>query len=162
MIPNDYIITTRRCRLRRPGLADIPHVFSATREPGFNDGMLWDPPKGMDELREPFNASLRAWDSGQAFSFTIEGIASGDFIGRISIRKQQEDGVWNLGFWTHPKHQGCGFMTEVIGVILAFAFNRLNAIRIEACHAIWNKPSQRVLEKNGMTFVHWHPIGAEN
>jgi [ribosomal protein S5]-alanine N-acetyltransferase len=42
---------------------------------------------------------------------------------------------------------------------MEFGFDRLGAIRIEASHALWNKGSQRVLEKIGMKFIEYIPQG---
>lgn len=121
--------------------------------------MLWDPPESEEELRKPYEANIKAWDAGDAYTFTIESTRTGEFIGRISIRRQAEENVWNLGFWTHPRHQGCGYMTETVEAIIAFGFSDLKASRIEACCALWNRASERVLAKNGMSFVRHIPKG---
>jgi len=101
-LPLSFQLVKRRCRLRLPDQADIPHVFSATRYAGFNDGMLWDPPVSEDELRGPLERNLEAWKSGEAFTFTIEKKEERTFVGRISIRPTPDKGVWNIGFWIHP------------------------------------------------------------
>jgi len=36
------------------------HIWSASRYPGFNDGMVWDTPTSMDDLTEPLRRSLKA------------------------------------------------------------------------------------------------------
>ena len=63
-----------------------------------------------------------------------------------------EEQVWNVGFWTHPDSQSQGIMTEVLSGILKFGFEDLSAVRIEACHVIWNKASEKVLKKNGFEY----------
>jgi [ribosomal protein S5]-alanine N-acetyltransferase len=157
VISRDLTIKTARCLLRCPSVEDIPHVFSATRFAGFNDGMQWEAPETIDELDEPLRGSLLAWDEGKIFSFTIAEPASNSLLGRIGIRKTDRLDVWNLGFWTHPEHQGKGYMTESVLAILEFGFSRLDAIQIEASYALWNKSSQRVLEKVGMKAVAYIP-----
>ncbi|TBR57915.1 hypothetical protein B4U84_18315 [Westiellopsis prolifica IICB1] len=148
-----YRINTERCILRCVCEQDIPYVFSATRFKGFNNGMLWEAPQSIEELNEPLKRSLQAWDSGSAYTFTIESVNKGIFLGRISIRKDETEGVWNIGFWTHPEHQRQGYMTEAAKAIIEFGFTVLNAIRIEACHALWNIGSEKVLTRIGMKFV---------
>jgi [ribosomal protein S5]-alanine N-acetyltransferase len=159
IIPKDFTIQTARCLLRYPWKDDIPHVFSATRIVGFTDGMVWEPPGNIDELYKPLQENLLAWEAGTAFVFTITALHSKTFIGRISIRQSEQMDVWNIGFWTHPEHQRQGYMTESAQALMDFGFNQLGAIRIEASHAIWNKGSQRVLEKIGMKFVGYIPQG---
>ena len=157
-----YQINTERCILRCVSEQDIPYVFSATRFLGFNDGMLWEPPQSIEELHEPLQRNLQAWESGLAYTFTIECSNTGTFLGRISIRKHNEvDNAWNLGFWTHPEHQRQGYMTEAAKTILDFGFTVLQANHIQAYHALWNTGSEKVLKRIGMKFVRYIPQGFE-
>jgi [ribosomal protein S5]-alanine N-acetyltransferase len=159
IISRDFTIQTARCLLRCPIEEDIPHIFSATHVAGFNDGMLWDPPATIDELHEPLRENLLAWEAGTAFTFTITALHLKIFLGRIGIRQSEQVNVWNIGFWTHPEHQRQGYMTESAQTLMQFGFDQLGAIRIEASHALWNKGSQRVLEKVGMKFIEYVPQG---
>lgn len=152
-LPKSFTINTRRCRLRLPSEADLPHVFEATRTPGFNDGMTWDAPRSPADLREPFKRQLDTWASGEAYTFSIVLRSSGQFVGRIAIRKTATPGVWNVGFFTVPRQQGKGYMSEAVAAILALGFETLNADRIEARHATWNEASGKVLARAGMKRV---------
>ena len=158
-LPKTHIIETDRCRLRIVSIEDIPHVFSATRHAGFNDGMLWDPPDSIDDLGESYNKSVERWEQGKAYSFTIEEKESGFFVGRIDVRSEEKKNVWSVGFWTHPEKQGRGFASEALRPIIDLAFSLLGATRVEACYAVWNIASKRVLEKVGMSFVKHIPEG---
>ena len=145
--------------MRIPTERDIPHVFSATRFAGFNDGMPWDAPVSEDELRGPLQRSLEAWKEGRGYSFAIEAGGGPEFFGRISIRKTPQPGTWNIGFWLHPEQQGKGLMTEAARAVVSLGFGRLEAEAIEACHAVWNTKSRRVLERLEMTEVEYLPEG---
>lgn len=159
-LPKTHRIYTPRCILRCPNKEDIAHIFSATRFKGFNDGMLWDAPKSIEELYEPLQRNLQAWDSASAYSFTIDSVNTNVFIGRVVIVKNKEvDGVWKIGYWIHPERQGQGYMTEVVAAILEFGFTVLGAKRIEAFHAVWNTASEKVLKKNNFKFVRHIPQG---
>ncbi len=156
-VPLDFTITTARCRLRCPSAADIPDIFSATRLAGFNDGMQWEPPDSIDELDQPLCDNLADWAAGTTYCLTIADPTTDRLIGRIGIRKTKHAGIWNLGFWTHPEHQGKGYMTEAATAVIEFGFEQLGAARIEASYALWNKASQRTLEKVGMRIVRYIP-----
>jgi [ribosomal protein S5]-alanine N-acetyltransferase len=158
-ILKSHKIETKRCLLRIASREDIPHILSATRHNGFNNGMRWDPPAADTELEEPYKKNIAAWEDGAAYCFTIEKRGSMEFIGRIVIRREDGNGIWSLGFWTHPIHQGKGFMAEAVAPIVGFGFSSLSASSIEACHALWNKASERVLLKVGMHFVRHIPQG---
>ncbi len=159
MLPlaDSFVLVTSRCLLRQPGEQDMAAIFDATRQPGFNDGMMWEPPATMDDLRTPLAEGLAAWRAGTAYNFTIEHRQTGEFLGRISIRSSTKAtdplGLWNIGFFLHPRHQGQGYMREAGRAILKLGFETLDATEIEAFHAIWNKASQSVLHALGMTFT---------
>lgn len=121
--------------------------------------MLWDPPNSEYELVAPYENNVKAWAEDSAYCFTIETKEPLAFVGRISIRKKEEKNLWDLGFWTHPKRQGKGYMSEAVQAVIGFGFLELQASRIVACHALWNKPSERVLKKSGMTFIKHIPEG---
>lgn len=115
--------------------------------------MLWDPPDSEEELREPLERNLKAWSAGQAFNFTIERREDREFVGRVSIRPTPDPEVWDIGFWTHPRLQRQGFMTEAAQAVVDFGFEKLGAKAIVARHATWNTASRRVLEHIGMREV---------
>jgi len=152
-IPKTQILKTPGFLLRIPNTSDIPHVYSATKYKGFNDGMLWNPPEKEEELIRPLERNIEAWEKGEGYSFTIVKKETDKLLGRISIRKTKEKDVWDVGFWTHPESQRQGVMTEALAVVINFGFEELSASRIEACHALWNKASEKVLKRNGMKFV---------
>jgi [ribosomal protein S5]-alanine N-acetyltransferase len=157
VISQDLTIETARCRLRCSSVADLPAIFEATSVSKFHDGMESEPPGTIEDLYEPLKENALAWEEGRLYSFTIADLASDRLLGRIGIHRNKRMGVWNLGFWTHPEHQGRGYMTESVAAILTFGFDRLEAVQIEASYALWNKSSKRVMEKVGMRFVGYIP-----
>ncbi|RYG62637.1 N-acetyltransferase [bacterium] len=171
-LPLDTVIETERLRLRLPDERDLPHIFSATREPGFNDGMLWNPPATIDELHDPLARARAAWAQAQSYQFSIDTRA-GEFVGRISLRPSNDDLVpedlggdpaagWrvlDIGYWTHPAHQGRGLMTEALRAVVDLAFGTMEADALVAFHTMWNVGSQRVLEKAGFRRIRVFPGG---
>lgn len=144
--PTTKILESLRCRLRYISKDDLPHIFKAAQYPGFTDGMLWEPPASEEELIPPYESNLKAWADDLAYCFTIETKETIEFVGRIAIRKQEEKDLWDLGFWTHPERQKKGYMTEAVETVMEFGFRELDASEIVACHALWNKQSEKVLE----------------
>jgi [ribosomal protein S5]-alanine N-acetyltransferase len=59
----------------------------------------------------------------------------------------------------HPEQQGKGYMTESAKAILELGFTILDAEKIEAFHALWNKKSEKVLKSVGMNFIEYIPQG---
>ena len=158
-LPPDTIIKTSRCKLRITKREDVSFIFSATRYKGFNDGMLWDAPENEAELIKSYRDGVtEAWHQRQSYEFTICQKQDDKPLGRISIRKGS-DKVWTIGFWLHPEQQGKGYMTESVIAILELGFATLGAERIEACHALWNTKSEKVLKAVRMKFFEYIPQG---
>lgn len=159
MIPLDLVLDTPRCALRAVSEEDVPFVWSATRFPGFNDGLRWNQPTDLQELIDACHTNLVAWKAGRAFTFTIVSKATRQPVGRIAIRSEPGEAAWSLGFWIHPRHWGKGFAVEAAGAIVEFGFSRLGATLIRAAHAAWNVRSRRVIEKLGMHLIRENPSG---
>ncbi len=154
MIPTTIILKTENYQLRIPNESDIDLVFSASRYPGFTDGMLWHPPETKEECLLPLQSSFKAWEEETGYTFTILSNKNPEEkFGKSSIRKTKTPDIWNVGFWVHPANQKKGIMTEALGALLRFGFENLNAIQIEAAYATWNKASEKVLSNNGFKFA---------
>jgi len=149
----DKCLTGKRVVLRSRKIDDNAFVFEASQYPGFTDGMAWDAPMTIEEIMPRYYMALEDWIKGDAYSFVIQDNDSLERIGMISIRKKDEDGNWNIGYWTHPERQGKGYMTESVILILEYGFKILGAITIDAQYATWNIASERVLNKAGFIFV---------
>ena len=158
-IPTDEVIYTERCRLRYPTEEDFPYIVSASRQPGFNDGMVWDPPENREELTGPLKRSQKEWAAGTSYAWTIEKRDGTEFIGRIAIRDTDEKDVWSLGYWTHPSVQKNGYATEVALAVVDLGFSRLGATSVVAAHATWNEASGKVLQRIGMLRTGINPKG---
>lgn len=158
-IPITTILQTERLTLRAVSHSDIDLVWSASRTPGFNDGMIWDPPQNKEELIPITEKNRIAWEEGNSFTFTIELTETNIPIGRTAIRGNSEPGVWNIGFWIHPDYWRNGYATEAARAVIKFGFGELAASKITTAHAVFNTPSKRVIEKLGFRFTGENPCG---
>ncbi|MEM9402316.1 MAG: GNAT family N-acetyltransferase [Pseudomonadota bacterium] len=154
VVSRDQEIETERCRLRYPNENDIPHIWSASQTPNFNDGLAWEPPSSMADIKEPLRRAQASWVAGKEYSWAIESRQSRDFVGWISIRREKGDREWSMGFWVHPAEQGRGFAKECAAAVLEFGLSHLQANVVTATAAKWNSASSRVLERIGMKRVH--------
>lgn len=149
-VPASLVLTTDRLIIKQVAKEDLPFVFAASRYEGFNDGMMWDPPEKVEDMYPYLQGAFEAWEKGEGFAFSMWLKESTVFIGRISIRKNDWGEGWNVGYFTHPEHQGQGYMSEALKRVIAFGFEFLEAPSIEAYYATWNTASGRILEKAGM------------
>lgn len=98
--------------------------------------------RGRDEAR-----------TGTDYTFFIflrqgshETLAGGITLSNIRRRAAQ---FANLGYWMGQDFAGKGFMTEAVGLVVAYAFDSLLLHRVHAAFLPHNMASRRVLEKNG-------------
>ena len=76
---------------------------------------------------------------------------SGKGVGNISaeLGKGEYTHVASMGYWLGEKHWGKGIMTKAIREFARHLSEKHGIVRLEATTYLWNRPSQRVLEKNG-------------
>lgn len=82
----------------------------------------------------------------------VFGIFDGDaFVGVGGVVPQQDIFRINgeIGYWIGEPYWGKGYATQVVKQLTAFAFNKLDLLRVYACVFEYNKTSMRVLEKAG-------------
>lgn len=91
----------------------------------------------------------------QSHNCVIVNRATDRVIGWIGVGKpspwRENVGDLDFGYALARDQWGKGYMTEVVGALLAFAFTELDAQRVFAVCEVVNPGSARVMEKNGMT-----------
>ncbi len=144
------ILKTRRLILRPIRLSEAPLYFeNASRsEVNFAAGIL--PPKSVAFTRGQIRAALRAWKGHGArkMAFSIYSKRDRAWIGGINLR-WPHGGVGEIGYAVHPDHWGKGYATEAVERIVALAFEKFSAHRVQATCWVKNAGSRRVLKKTG-------------
>lgn len=162
-IPVDTVLESSRLFLKPPVLEDIPVIFKATRTPGFNEGMIWDPPEDESEMLPFFEKSLAGWQELKEFNFSAYERKSRCLTGRVGLHSNKSCGEeiapWYIGYFTLPQYQGKGYGSEAVRRVVQFAFEVVEVEEITSSHAVWNEASGRILEKNGFQFVKHLPQG---
>lgn len=118
------------------------------------DSVRWlyeDPPTlEQDRARlERRMRNVRFALTGDALGFAA--VAGGEIVADVSLfLRSAEDHQGEIGFITHPAHQGRGFATEAAGALLELAFDTFGLHRVSGRLEARNVASARVLEKLGM------------
>lgn len=75
----------------------------------------------------------------------------GEFCGLIGLILQDDvyEKSAELGFWIGEPYWNKGITSKAVSIITEFGFNKLNIYRIYSGVFEFNKPSMKVLEKNG-------------
>ena len=153
--PITTILKTERLFLKFPQTQKeideiIKLTWSASRKPGFNNGMSWSPPETKESLYKNLEEGRDQWLNNECAHFFIYHKNTHLPIGRIDIGP---NGKEHLGYWIHPDYGGKGFMKEAIQSAVAFGFTQLNMPLINAGVAVWNIASQKVMQSVGMQKV---------
>ncbi|MFC6267655.1 GNAT family N-acetyltransferase [Frigoriflavimonas asaccharolytica] len=147
------ILESERLTLNLVTALDIGNVHVLHSLPEVDEYNTLGIPKNIEETKSLVeNWILENKKQGiQRFTFSVKVQSNDEFIGLIGINigkaayKNAE--VW---FKFHPKFWNKGYATEALKTILKFGFQELKLHRIEACCAVGNIGSMKVLEKVGM------------
>ncbi len=95
------------------------------------------------ELDPLYHTLWIAWDRE-----TRQIVADAKFKG-----EPDETGTVEIGYGTYPAFQQRGYMTEMVGGMVNWVSRQPGVLRVMADTDVDNLPSQRVLQKNGFTFL---------
>ena len=118
--------------------------------------MPWEPAWPPDSLtRHSYRRRLRhyaeEWRSGTGFAFFVFSRAEDGLRGGVTLtnvrRGVAETGT--LGYWVGAPFARQGIMTEGLGCVIEYAFERLRLHRLEAACLPRNEASRKVLAKCG-------------
>jgi RimJ/RimL family protein N-acetyltransferase len=143
-------LETPRLLLRRPKRRDLAEIVPLADN--------WSVASKLGAMPHPYRLSDarsflaevdRDWGrDGFTFALIHAEAPAQPLCGMISVFALVA-GQPTLGFWLAEPWWGQGLMTEAVGALVRFAFDRLQAPQLEAHHLVDNPASGRVLEKNG-------------
>jgi RimJ/RimL family protein N-acetyltransferase len=120
---------------------------------------LWEVPYPyrLENALSFIDSSHRQFRSLKAVNFAIvykKNSESNSLVGIIGLKNIHiENKKANLGYWIGESFWGNGIATESVKLIINYAFSVLRLEEVCAYVYSQNKPSIRVLEKNGMTRI---------
>ncbi len=146
-------IETGRLILRQPRLADVAEIQAAKEEVWgeLQTWMSWacddqKPQSAMESFVAGLNP-LRPFDVAAAYAKD-----NGKFAVMGGIM-DDGDGVFATGYWCAMSQRGKGYATEATNAAIRYAFDALDAKRVNINYYEGNQNSRRVIEKLGFTFV---------
>lgn len=151
------VLSGERVRLRSPLVGDFPE-WMQLRQESREFLVPWEPSWAPDEFdRSVWRQRLKRYRDefthGSGAAFFIFEAAHDRLVGGISLGNIRYGVAQSaqIGYWIGERYAGRGLMVEAVGLICAYAFDRLRLHRIEAACIPDNTRSVRVLEKAGFT-----------
>lgn len=146
-IENNAVVRGVKIFFRRPEMYDLQEFTQLNRESAaFHTGLV-NPPKDRDSFIEFIAKNERP----ENVSFFVCSKGSGEIAGAVNLSQIFRGGFQNayLGYYLGEKFAGQGFGTEMISLIVRYAFETINLHRIEANIQPQNLASIAVAAKNG-------------
>lgn len=115
-------------------------------EPGWPEGAL-----SQEFFTRRLARQIRNWHRDQGYAFLIFHNDTHQLIGGININNLCRGAAQyaSLGYWLDYKHQGAGYMTEALRLVINYAFSELRLHRLHASCLPHNKASIKVLQRLG-------------
>lgn len=110
--------------------------------------------KTPDETRESISRVQARWETYGFSWWAIKEKTSGDIVGAACLQHlaNVEGAPLEIGWRLIPKHNGKGYATEAAKAIIVFAAKRIGSTYLVAVAEPENIPSQRVMQRLGMTY----------
>ena len=142
-------IETLRCTLRPWCTKDAEALVRNANSPKIARNMTNIYPSPYRESDAAHWLNVRSTDVGPCAHLAVE--IDGEAAGGVGIhtRTDVHAHTAELGYWLGESYWGNGYMTEVINVVVPYAFETFELHRLEACQFGWNPASGKVLEKAG-------------
>jgi ribosomal-protein-alanine N-acetyltransferase len=142
-------LQTSRLTLRAMSLDDLDDYLRIRADPQVLRYVGADPDT-LEQARQRIELGLEGVREGKSIRWAITDRQSGAFLGSGGFwRWDQRHFRAEIGYDLAPRHWGKGLMTEAVGAMLRFGFERMGLHSVEANTDPLNEGSKRVLLKLG-------------
>jgi RimJ/RimL family protein N-acetyltransferase len=140
--------------------SDIFPLYQATLNTEFNSKLAWGPPAGISDVVEQGDLLLREMTSGQSIAVSLVEKNTGAWIGmnKFSIYK---DGLINT-IWIHPDYWAKPMVIFATSSTIEVIFNTTDIEKIYAKHAIGYSKTEKLIKRNGFTYLYDEPVAHAN
>ncbi len=145
-------LETPRLILRRAQAEDTEAMFvNWASDPEVTRYLTWPTHESVDTTHTVLESWIAEYEKPNYYQWMIVLRDLGDPIGTISV-VHHKDAIASaeIGYCIGKNWWNKGIMTEALQAVADFLFDEVGINRIEACHAVNNPGSGRVMEKCGM------------
>ena len=146
-------LETNRLLLRKLTLDDAEDVFEYASEPDVAFYVTWEHHKSIEDSIQFLSESVKKYEEEKVMGWGIELKENCKLIGACGYMWWcPENARAEVGYALSKDYWNQGIMTEVLGEVIKFGFEKMKLNRIEARTRVENIASQSVLKKAGMTY----------
>jgi RimJ/RimL family protein N-acetyltransferase len=143
---------TDRIALRPVALCDAWPLFVATRNPAFNEHLLWPQPESEELVLKRLRMIMEASRIGRLSALSAVHRRTGEFIALFRFQPHTTlDGTVEMGIWLHDKYWHGRYSLELGRLCVSAAFTLSNVHLLLGASAPENRASCHLMEAVGMT-----------
>jgi len=145
-------VYTRRIALRHVALADSWPLFQATRNPLFNQCLLWERPEDEALVIERVEAIAEAARRGRLTAMSAVVKATGEWVSLYRFQPYAANPRFlEMGIWTHDKFWHGRYSLELVRGCIDAAFDFFDIPSLVGAASPANRSSCKLMELSGMT-----------
>ena len=147
-------IKTQRLVLRRFKISDIePFYRNMASDEQALKYLTWRAHKNTYITKNSIERWIADTEATNGYVWCIELDEVGESIGSILVtRLDEKKGVARVGYYIGSAFWNKGYVTEALGAVIGFLFERVGVVKVECEHDLGNPASGRVMEKCGMQY----------
>jgi len=152
----DEFLQTARLRLRRFTTADADYLVALDGDPEVMRYLTNGKPTPREVVeREVLPSILRCYERSEAGRWAAEDLASGEFLGWLSLQPPKDGSTaeLDLGYRLRRSAWGRGYAAEGARALIRKAFTDLGTQRVFAQTMSVNTRSRRVMESAGLRYL---------
>lgn len=145
-------LTTERLILRKITIEDIDDMYAYASNDEVSKYLTWETHRNITDTKDYIKLILNNYKNNKIAPWGIEHKETKKMIGSIDfVNWFPNDKVAEIGYVLSQDYWGKGLMTEAARELIAFGFEKMDLIRIQARCFTKNFGSERIMQKTGMT-----------
>ena len=145
-----FPITTERLVIRPVEKDDCEAIYRYAGDSSID--MMMFLPKTYEETKKFVDFAVSEWEKEEPEDMEYVVLLNGEVIGGVNL-EYEGDGIYEIGWTIRKDMRGNGYATEAAKALMDYAFEELNAIRVQAHCDSRNQASEKLMKKLGMTLV---------
>lgn len=146
-------VYSKRLALRPVCLSDTWPLFDATRNPAFNQHLLWDQPGSEWEVYRRVESVIEATRTGKMASVSAVLKETGAWVSLFRFQPAgagEAEGTLEMGLWTHARYWHGRISLELGRMCVDAAFQQSGVERLVGITSTDNRASQQLMELVGL------------
>ena len=145
-------IETENLLLRPIQITDIEGIHSYAGDPSI-DMMMFLPNESLNDTKQFVEYAITQWNMEEPEDREYVVTLNNKIIGGVNLECCSEEKTYEIGWTINRDYRNNGYATEAAKALISYAFNVLEAKRVQAHCDCRNIASENVMKKIGMQLI---------